>query len=442
MNHLRYIAAAVASLISLMPALASSLSVTSSSADKPVECEAPSSSGLRAVYVVNGVSGVNIVYTPSNSANQVTWSRFSALGGGYAEPVTAGVTTEGSSSVLTAVEADMGYIVEEGSERTCFWVVDYALHPLDMHSLIEAAEEPDCSMTALILEGSAPRLTYHDINGRQLTLSREMNLSYTTLEYNEETHVFTPVETSETLDDAEHTIHTPAPLCSTRFTLEGDRFLKVWGRTQSVTSPEVAAYAVDQRSWATRQGEKAENEISGGDDVTQLGGSAPAVVDFGAAVTEAAIFTEWQMSRSADFDEITYRESQPEFTYTFDELGTTYVRFVCDNAAGKCQSVGQTYEVSIGESQLLCPNAFSPGVSEGVNDEWRVSYKSIIEFDCHIFNRWGQKMATLTDPSQGWDGRHGGKIVPAGVYYYVIKARGADGKKYNLSGDINIVGYE
>ena len=30
---------------------------------------------------------------------------------------------------------------------------------------------------------------------------------------------------------------------------------------------------------------------------------------------------------------------------------------------------------------------------------------------------------------------------PPVVYYYVIKARGADGKNYKLSGDINIVGY-
>jgi hypothetical protein len=51
-------------------------------------------------------------------------------------------------------------------------------------------------------------------------------------------------------------------------------------------------------------------------------------------------------------------------------------------------------------------------------------------------------MATLTDPSQGWDGRYGGKIVNSGVYYYVIKARGSDGKKYNLSGDINIINYK
>ena len=51
-------------------------------------------------------------------------------------------------------------------------------------------------------------------------------------------------------------------------------------------------------------------------------------------------------------------------------------------------------------------------------------------------------MATLSDPSQGWDGKYNGKAVPTGAYYYVIKAKGADGKAYDLSGDINIVNYK
>ncbi len=36
----------------------------------------------------------------------------------------------------------------------------------------------------------------------------------------------------------------------------------------------------------------------------------------------------------------------------------------------------------------------------------------------------------------------GGKPVPAGVYFYVIKAVGADGVKYNKAGDINVIGFK
>ena len=157
--------------------------------------------------------------------------------------------------------------------------------------------------------------------------------------------------------------------------------------------------------------------------------------------TDAAIFTEWQMAHDPEFDNIYIRMNDPVTTYTFREQGTTYVRFIASNASGSCDYVGPTYEVTIGESRLECPNAFSPGASEGVNDIWKVSYKSIVSFECHIFNRWGIKMKSFTDPADGWDGKYNGKLVPSGVYYYVIKAHGADGKEYNLKGDINIINY-
>lgn len=144
-------------------------------------------------------------------------------------------------------------------------------------------------------------------------------------------------------------------------------------------------------------------------------------------------------SHRREFTDIIVSETDPDFTYTFREAGNFFARFTAANADGSCLYVSDTYNVSIGESRLSCPNAFSPGDSEGVNDEWKVSYRSLVEFECHIFNRWGVHLATLTDPSQGWDGRYKGRLVDPGAYYYVVKARGADGKSYNLGGDINII---
>ena len=51
----------------------------------------------------------------------------------------------------------------------------------------------------------------------------------------------------------------------------------------------------------------------------------------------------------------------------------------------------------------------------------------------------GEQIYHYQDPSGGWDGRYHGKLVPPGVYYYVIEARGADGQKYKLKGHINIL---
>lgn len=48
-------------------------------------------------------------------------------------------------------------------------------------------------------------------------------------------------------------------------------------------------------------------------------------------------------------------------------------------------------------------------------------------------------MFRWTDPSQGWDGKKGGKYVAPGVYFYVIEAEGSDGIKYKKKGAVNIL---
>lgn len=88
---------------------------------------------------------------------------------------------------------------------------------------------------------------------------------------------------------------------------------------------------------------------------------------------------------------------------------------------------------------LDIPNFFSPGDSPGVNDEFRVAYKSLISFKCTIFNRWGNKLYEWRDPAKGWDGRYKGKFVNPGVYFYVIEAKGSDNVSYKRKGAINIV---
>ena len=96
-------------------------------------------------------------------------------------------------------------------------------------------------------------------------------------------------------------------------------------------------------------------------------------------------------------------------------------------------------QIDISESYLKIPNAFSPGTTPGVNDEFKVAYKSLVRFKATIFNRWGLKLYEWTDPAQGWDGKKGGKYVVPGVYFYVIEAEGSDGIKYKEKGDINIL---
>lgn len=397
-----------------------------------IEITPDMSTGLNKVYVVRDASQAKMIYTASSAT--VTWQRFSNLGGAYAQEI----AYERSGATLTAtLEGNMGYIITDGNTRQCFWVVDYTDFPYNITGL--AVAESDCDRLALNVVGSAPEIPYYTINGRRMILDRRIALRYNTLTYDSGSEQYITTESETFLESASGTVRIPAPLCATSVTISPGRFASAWGEGREVESQWVEPVAVAAEVSAVQAEHDADNEQTTGDTDSGLGGSAPAEVTFTAAVTDAAIFRRWEFSSSPDFEDTNITFSDLAVTYTFDEAGTVYVRFICDNAAGSCRFESEVFAVTIGESRLDCPNAFSPGTSEGVNDEWKVSYRSIIRFHCEIFNRWGQKLATLTDPSQGWDGKVGGKPVSSGVYFYVINALGSDGKKYKLSGDINVI---
>lgn len=403
-----------------------------------VEITPDNSTGLAAVYVLESTYGATMAYDAASAASAVQWQRFSNLGGAYAEDVTP--VRNGARLSVPCQAGDMGYIITENGRQTCYWVVDYSRHELELRALTYDSAESDCSRAVLRLDGNAAEIPYYTINGRHMVLSRELTLDYITLEFDQETFIYRQVPGSETLASAGQIIAVPAALCTTSYTLGGDRFLRSWNRQQSVVSPTMSATAVDASTRATQTPHDADNE-QGSDSDGSLGGSAPCNIVFEAAVTDAAVFTEWQISRDADFATVDNSFNELSLDYTFTDQGTTYVRFTANNADGTCPCEGETYQIFIGESKLDIPNAFSPGTSPGVNDLWKVSYKSLVSYKCHIFNSWGKQLFSSTDPSEGWDGMAGGKVVPAGVYYYVIEALGADGIKYKKAGDINVIDY-
>lgn len=404
-----------------------------------VVSETPAAStGLQAVYVAAETQGLTMVYTARSASSAVRWYRFSNLGGAYAEELAP--QRSGTRVALVSQKGDMGYIIEEGTDRYCYWLVDYSAHELELTAL-GISPEQDCMRAVLELEGSAAEIPYYSINGRRLLLSRGLVLSYHTEEFDDTSFAYNTVMKTKTIDGVDRLLGVDGAYCSTVFELSGDRFLRAWGREESVSSPAFVPFGIDARTRASQAEREVDNEQRE-DGTDGLGGSAPCDINFEAAVTEGVVFKEWQISRSPEFSVLENSFNELAFDYTFTEQGTTYVRFVANNDAGTCEYIGETYQVFIGESRLEIPNAFSPEASPGVNDEWKVSYKSLISYECHIFNRWGTQMFSSTNPAEGWDGKYRGKYVPAGVYFYVIKARGADGVEYERAGDINIIKYK
>lgn len=393
--------------------------------------------GLAEICVAYGMEGRSVSF-PASSAADVKWYRYSNLGAGFAEEISGAVFADGLST-LTKVEGDMGYVVETGGRQYCFWVVDYLRHPFSVTSITESSER-DCDFTRLDVDGTGAEIPYYGVNGRRFVLDREISLAYRTLVPDVENMTFIETRREVSLESLDNPLRVEGVFCPTDFVITGDRFLREWNDAVEYTSPVIQPYSVSAITSAAQTERENDNEVNPGSGDASFGGSAPCEVSFEAAVTDGALFREWQLSRFEDFDVINLSFQDLKFDYTFTEEGTTYVRFVCANSDGSCEHHSDIYTISVGASSLKCPNAFSPN-GDGINDEWKVSYSGIISFECSIFDRYGHKMISFSDPSQGWDGKHNGKNVPSGAYYYVIKARGADGKDYKLSGDINIVNY-
>ncbi|MGN1263112.1 MAG: gliding motility-associated C-terminal domain-containing protein [Prevotella sp.] len=131
--------------------------------------------------------------------------------------------------------------------------------------------------------------------------------------------------------------------------------------------------------------------------------------------------------------------------YEFTESGSTAVSLYVTYSGtgyeeGSESELVSTISVSIRSSILEMRNAFSPN-GDGINDIYKAkaNHKSIISFKAYIFNRWGQKLYEWSDIDGGWDGTFHGSPVKAGVYYVLVKAKGADGIDYNIKRDINLL---
>lgn len=397
------------------------------------------STGLDKIYVLYNTAGVSVSYEAVNDADMVKWYKYGTQGGGFAEEIT-GITKSGKVSTLSQVLPNSGYIIEDGVARTYFWVVNYADYYLTLTSIAPLAEQ-DCGTMGLGVLGNGEDISYTTINGVRKKLSRDIILTFNTLEWDSEGEQWNQKQVEKRYDGFKAVIYETAPLCDTEFSLVGDRFLKYWGEEMSLVSSTYNTHAIEIQTIAEQAERDVPNEKNE-EGKSSLGGSAPVDITFSAYPTDAVTQREWQLSTDPEFGTVERSFTEDIYQEIFNEAGTFYVRYIAKNVDGTCEAESETYMISIGESNLICPNAFSPQGSPGVNDEWRVQYKSIVSFKCWIFNKWGTQICELKDPSQGWDGKYKGKYVDPGVYYYVIQAKGADGKDYKLKGDINIINYK
>ena len=71
--------------------------------------------------------------------------------------------------------------------------------------------------------------------------------------------------------------------------------------------------------------------------------------------------------------------------------------------------------------ELFVPNAFSPNNDQS-NDVFRVKINPVCvkEMLLVVYDRWGEKMIEITDPSVSWDGSYQGKPLDNAVFVYYL----------------------
>jgi len=167
--------------------------------------------------------------------------------------------------------------------------------------------------------------------------------------------------------------------------------------------------------------------ITGGLGANPLSGTAPLLVNF-TNQSGGAYNYSWTFG-----DNNNNTSSATDPTHTFTATGVYVVTLLTTDASGLC-SISSTITIEVIDNSLLeVPNVFTPN-GDGSNEVFSIKTKGISELTCEIYNRWGLKLYTISNPLDFWDG--GG--YSAGTYFYIMEAKGADGKEYKQQGFISL----
>lgn len=313
-----------------------------------------------------------------------------------------------------------GYMVKVGDARDVFWVFDYEqLRPV----VSQVDAELSCENTVLSLVGTLPEMQYTRLNGQRTTIARMCNITYMDAMWDNESESWVDsVAVSE--QELAQTMTVAASPMATDFAISDPLAERLGVSVDTLFTPvyEPVALKAHPLTITTTRGKQGEqsNEVNRPytpEDVLNM--SAPLEVLFKSNGLNADYY-QWKLYKGS---ELMLTRSDAEHRYTFMDKGN--YRAVVAISNSQCQLDSVEFTISISESLLLVPNVFTPN-GDGANDEFRVAYRSIKEFHCWVYNRWGHLVYKWDDPAKGWDGTINGRPAAEGAYFYVIRALGTD----------------
>ena len=392
------------------------------------------SNGLTEIFLLNGLQGAQISFT-SSQPGEHQWYRYNQS---IDDAVPIPSTQSGNVSVITDIQEGYGYYVAAPIGTGYVWIVDYSNYVARFSGLQVVEGDDRCEQISLKVDADAPSIYYYTSNGRHNTLQRKFLLTYNTLEWQEKDKIFSPLQVNDILTES-HVI--PAimlnapPLTNTTFTLT-DVFADRFGIAQAITSEEYRAVRVEAHGFGITDRIFGDNEKNSPDSL-----SAPVSYTFTAYANEpVAAYYLWKIvKKEANGQNNTIvRYTDRVLRYTFENAGTYMVQLEVNDAQSICTG-SDSIPLPIGTTKMFIPNAFSPGSSIGVNDIFKVSFRSVTSFQASIFNRLGNLLFQWTDPTKGWNGMVNGKYVPTGAYFVVVEWTDSEGKKHKQARDVNIL---
>lgn len=137
----------------------------------------------------------------------------------------------------------------------------------------------------------------------------------------------------------------------------------------------------------------------------------------------------------------------PVHTYTV--MGTYTVTLTINSGNPDfCSDVYTMTVIAVQPSSLVVPNVFSPN-GDGRNDKFQIESEGIQSLHVIVYNRWGKKVyefetangiSTSKTKTDLWDGRtDGGAQSADGTYYYILEAKGYDGKEFSTQGTVTLI---
>jgi len=343
-----------------------------------------------------------------------------------------------------------GYIVKVNDvAKDTIWVIDYVKYRPVLKSINDVPADLPCKELNLSIISDVPLLTYQFPGSTtNYTLPRKFKISYGTVEWNGTEWKPKPLTDSVYLTNNTNNtkLISPIPLDTTIFTISGDQYADSLNIVVTPAKCNYTATAVECRlktNVSERTRDKNNEADAPSNKAANISFSVPIDVEFLSNPSPAVTYYNWTIYKDG---QLIVNRTDKDHRYSFTDYGTYKVKLIVSSTT--C-SYSDSLAVNAYEAVIQVPNVFTPN-GDDRHDEFRVAYKSLLGFECWVYNRWGRKIFYWSDPTKGWDGKINGKDAAEGAYFYVIKATGygLDPKTKHdpkikstitLKGDINLL---